>query len=295
MTKPLPRIGVDKLYYVPIVTDEKEGTAYGAPVNMPGVTDIGYKPNSKQVVFAADDGIYASVTTDGEIEVEISVADILAEDYAYLMGSGISSEGVVKESSSDVPKEVALGYRSMKSDGSYRYEWILKGTFQKPGQTSKSKGQSVEPQSKTVKYTALNRVSDGSTRRWYDSDNKAAPVGLNDAALSDDVTGWFSNPDYVPTAPGTPIGDLAAATGEQSGEIDVTFTAPAAADSVKIQVSDGAIGIWTDAETEEELTETSTAATITGLTAGNTYSIRLIVMGGTKNGISNTASAQAGA
>ena len=295
MTKPLPRIGVDKLCYAPVVTDEKEGTTYGAPVSMQGVTDIGYKPNSKQVLFAADDGIYASVTTDGEIEVEISVADILAEDYAYLMGCAISDEGVVKEGSSDVPKEVALGYRSMKSDGSYRYEWILKGTFQKPAQTSKSKGQSVDPQSKTVKYTALNRVSDSSTRRWYDSDNKAAPVGLDDAALSDETTGWFSNPDYVPTAPGTPISDLAAVTGSQSGEIDMTFSAAAGADSIKVQVNDGAIGTWADAETAEQLTEESTAATITNLTAGNTYDIRLVVVGGDKNGISNSASAQAGA
>ena len=104
MTKPLPRIGVDKLYYAPIVTDAAEGTSYGNAVHMQGVTDIGYKPNSKQVVFSADDGIYASITTDGEIEVEISVADILAEDYAYLMGCAISSNGVVTERSADIPK-----------------------------------------------------------------------------------------------------------------------------------------------------------------------------------------------
>ena len=295
MGKPLPRIGVDKLYYVPIITDDTDQTTYALPVHMPGVTDIGYKPNSKQVTFAADDGIYASVTTDGEIEVEISVADILAEDYAYLMGSVISSAGVVTEGKADVPKEVALGYRSMKSDGSYRYEWILKGTFQKPGQTSKSKGVSVEPQSKTVKFAALNRMFDGNTRRWYDSDNSSAPVGLTDAALSDTVTGWFANPDYIPCAPGNPIDDLAAVTGSGAGEIDLSFTAAADADLVKVQIADSALGTWVDAECEQEITSASTMVTVVGLTAGNTYICRLIVLGGAKNGISNSASAQAGA
>ncbi|MBN2879999.1 MAG: hypothetical protein JXN65_10285 [Clostridia bacterium] len=293
MTKPLPRIGVDKLYYAPLITDTAEGTAYGAAVHMQGVTDIGYKPNSKQVVFSADDGIYASITTDGEIEVEISVADILAADYAYLMGCAIASNGVVTEGSSDIPKEVALGYRSMKSDGSYRYEWILKGTFAKPGQTSKSKGQGVDPQSKTIKFAALNRVSDGSTRRWYDSDNEKAPIGLTDAILSDVDTGWFSSPDYTPAAPGTPIDDLAASAGGE-GEIAITFTAPAGAESIKAQVSDPSIGTWADAQTADEMTAESTGADITGLTPGNTYSCRLIVTGGSKNGISNAASAAAG-
>ncbi len=201
MGKPLPRIGVDKLYYVPVAADTTEGAIYGEPVHMQGVTDIGYKPNSKQVVFAADDGIYASITTDGEIEVEVGVADILAEDYAYLLGCDISSAGVVTEGNADVPKEVALGYRSMKSDGSYRYEWILKGTFRKPAQTAKSKGQGIDPQSKTIKFSALNRVCDGNTRRWYDSDNASAPEGLTDEMLSSAETGWFSDPDYTPGAP----------------------------------------------------------------------------------------------
>ena len=295
MVKPLPRIGVDKLYYAPIVTDDDSGAAYGSPVHMPGVTDIGYKPNSKQVTFAADDGIYASVAAEGEIEVEISVADILAADYAYLLGSQIAANGVVTEGNSDIPKEVALGYRSMKSDGSYRYEWILKGTFQKPNQTSKTKGQGVDPQSKTIKFAALNRVCDGKTRRWYDSDNANAPIGLTDAILSDDVAGWFASPDYVPTAPGSAIDDLSAVTGASSGEIDISFSAPAGADEVKAQIADSALGTWVDVQTESEMTALSTSATIQNLTAGNTYQVRLIVLGGDKNGVSNTSSAQAGA
>ncbi|MEX1376497.1 MAG: major tail protein [Eubacteriales bacterium] len=295
MVKPLPRIGVDKLYYAPIVTDGDNGAAYANPVHMPGVTDIGYKPNSKQVTFAADDGIYASVATEGEIEVEISVADILAKDYAYLLGSQIAANGVVTEGNGDIPKEVALGYRSMKSDGSYRYEWILKGTFQKPNQTSKTKGQGVDPQSKTIKFAALNRVCDGKTRRWYDSDNESAPIGLSDAMLADETTGWFSSPDYAPTAPGTAIDDLVAVTGSDTGEIDITFSAAAGAESVKVQIADGAIGAWTDAETAGEMTPASTSGTIQNLTAGNTYQVRLVVLGGDKNGVSNTDSAQAGA
>ena len=294
MSKPLPRIGVDKLYYAPIVLDDTEGCTYAEPVHMQGVTDIGYKPNSKQVTFAADDGIYASITTDGEIEVEISVADILAADYAYLMGCDISESGLVTEGNADAPKEVALGYRSMKSDGSYRYEWILKGTFAKPSQTSKSKGNGVDPQSKTVKFAALNRTFDGNTRRWYDSDNDNAPIGLTDAILSDECTGWFADPDFVPSAPGTPISDLAAASGAL-GEIGLTFSAPVGATSVKVQVSDSAIGAWTDWETSAELSESSTSAVVTGLTAGNVYGIRLVVIGGAKGGISNVVTCQAGA
>jgi len=293
MPKPLPRIGVDKLYYCPIISDTESGITYGSPVWMQGVTDIGYKPNPQNVVFAADDGIYDSISNDGEIEVDITVADMLDSVYAYLMGATIGSNGTIVEGNNDIPPEVAVGYRSMKSNGYYRYEWLLKGRFMKPDQTSQTKGGSnLTTQTTQAKFKVINRTYDGNTRRRHDSDSSLNPTGLTDALLASATTGWFSSPDYVPTAPGTAISDFAVVTGG-SGELTASWTAATGADSVKIQI-ETYLGNWEDATTSAALDETSTGATITGLTAGNTYNCRLVVVGGASNGISNEDSAAAG-
>jgi len=260
---------------------------------LPGVSSIGYKPNSQVVKYFADDGVYAVSHGDGGVEVEIKVADLLPEDYATLIGASISSTGVVEEYNKETPPEVAIGYRSLKSNGYYRYEWLMKGQFSKPDQESATKGESIENKDRTIKFTPMNRVSDGKVRRFFDSDGESAPVGLTDAMLVNASTGWFSKPDYVPVAPGTVINNLVASTGSSSGEISLAFDAPTNATSVKAQVQDEALGVWADATTAANITAASTTAIITGLTAGNTYNCRLIVVGGDKNGVSNDDSASA--
>ena len=114
MTKPMPRIGVDKLFYALVTSDTSSGAVYGSPQQLQGVSSIGYKPNSQVVKYFADDGVYAVSHGDGGVEVEIVVADLLPEDYATLIGASISSAGVVEEFNRETPPEVAIGYRSLK-------------------------------------------------------------------------------------------------------------------------------------------------------------------------------------
>lgn len=294
MDKPLPRIGVDKLYAALVTSDDSSGVVYGTPFALQGVTEIGYNPNTQMAVFYADDGAYESISQDGETDLNIKVADLLPAHYALLMGVTQSANGVIDEDRDDNPPEVAIGYRTKKSNGEYRYVWVLKGKFGKPQISAQTGAGSINMQQMEIPYKGLNRDYDGKKRRKVDTDDDLFPTGLTNAAMANEVTGWFSSPDYVPVAPGTPIADLAAATGSgAAGTMALTFSAPTGATSVKVQAQDAAFGTWVDVETSATITDASTGATVEGLTAGNTYSVRLVVVGGTKNGISNTASAVA--
>ena len=292
MTKPMPRIGVDKLFFALVTSDTTASAVYGAPKQLPGVSSIGYKPNSQVVKYFADDGVYAVSHGDGGVEVEIKVADLLPEDYATLIGAQISSTGVVEEYNKETPPEVAIGYRSLKSNGYYRYEWLMKGQFSKPDQESATKGESIENKDRTIKFTPMNRVSDGKVRRFFDSDGENVPVGLSDSDLVNASTGWFSGPDYVPVASGTPLSDVAASTGASTGEISLAFTAPTGATSVRAQI-ETFDGTWAYVATKAALNASSTSVIIENLTAGNTYNCRLVVAGGASNGVSNADSASA--
>lgn len=200
--RPAPKIGVDMLYVAKVVKDDETGTEYGAPVRLPGLNNIGYDPATLSGTYSADDGTYASNTADGATVITLRVADLLSEHYAMLLGLKQTEKGVVEEGVDDNPPEMAVGWRSQKSDGTYRFVWALKGKFAKSAETYATKGgEGITYNDKELTYTALNRSFDGKKRRQLDSNDPKLPEGLTLAALSDAANGWFSDPDYTPAAP----------------------------------------------------------------------------------------------
>ncbi|MGI6153699.1 MAG: major tail protein [Christensenellaceae bacterium] len=197
--RPVPKIGVDMLYVAPVTKDDETGTTYGTAVRLPGLNNIGYDPSTQSATYDADDGTYVSFAADGTTTVTVKVADLLSEHYAMLLGLEQTAEGVVEEGTADSPPEMALGWRSQKSDGSYRFVWVLKGKFAKSAETYATKsGSGVTYNDRELTYTALNRIADGKKRRQLDSDDPKLPAGTTLAALSDPDTGWFSSPDFEP-------------------------------------------------------------------------------------------------
>lgn len=288
MGKPVPRIGVDKLYYAPILSDSDAGTIYGTPVWLQGVNQITYNPNVQNASYDADDGTYVSFSADGEIQTTITVADLKMADYAALLGLQTDANGMVIEGESDNAPEIAIGFRSQKSDGTYRYIWVLKGKFAKAQEDYQTKGGSgITYQPRQIVHTAVKRTSDGQRRHILDTSD----VSLTDAQLGDATYGWFSSPNFTVagySGSSTPISSLVASTGSNAGEIGIAFTAATGASAVSVQVSDG--NGWT---TVANLAADASSATIGGLVAGAEYFVRVVVVGGSNAGISNVDSAAA--
>lgn len=288
--KPVPRIGVDRLYYAKVLTDDENGTTYSAPVWMQGVNNITYNPNVQTQDYDADDGLYESYSSDGAIQTTIAVADLLPAIRADLLGLTIDANGMIIEGEGDNAPEVAVGFRSQMSNGAYRYIWVLKGKFSKQQEDYATKGSAgITYNQQSIMHTAMKRVSDGQRRKILDSN--APGLSLTNAQLADAATGWFSDPNFdASTYVGstTPISDLAASTGSGAGEITLAWTAPTGASSVSVQVSTGAD--WVTVANPEV---TDSSATISGLVAGANYLVRIIVVGGSNAGISNIDGAAA--
>ncbi|NBD23758.1 S-layer homology domain-containing protein [Paenibacillus glycinis] len=85
--------------------------------------------------------------------------------------------------------------------------------------------------------------------------------------------------------PIAPLSDVAGMPGD--GQATLTFTAPAGATSVIVEKSTDGGTTWTTATTSVALTASSTGATVTGLTNGTAYKLRVNVSGGSFPGISN--------
>lgn len=200
------RIGCDNLVYVPMTTEDSADTApvYGTVTKAPGVMSININPNGSQETLFADDGPMETASTLGKIDVEIQKNELTTQNKADLLGHAIDNNGALVYGDSDISPWVAIGFRTLKSNGKYRYIWLYKGKFTEPEDNNETKGDSINFQSDTIsgQFVRLNNsyvVGGKSVRPWkYELDTDSAE------ASTSVINSWFTKP-VMPN--GTVTGD----------------------------------------------------------------------------------------
>lgn len=191
------KIGCDNLHYALLTTDTNAELTYAKPVAMPGVMTIGITPNTDSQTAFYDDGPGEVATSLGAIEVSIEKNALSAQEKSVLLGHQLDSNGAVIYGAEDVPPFVALGFRNLRTDGTYRYVWLYKGKFQEPEDSSATKGDSIEFQNEsiTASFVKVNKtytVGAKTVRPWK---SEIFESGTNTATCNK----WFTNV-YVPNA-----------------------------------------------------------------------------------------------
>ena len=146
-------IGLKDLWFAP----EKAGaeSGYDAPFKIAKAIEAKVTPNTSSAILNADDGAAESASSEGETEIELGI-DVLANDiYAKLLGKQVVGGGVI-DTTGDIAPNGALMFRSLKSNGKYRYVVYYKGSFQPPEEEYKTKGESIEYNTPTIKGTFVH-------------------------------------------------------------------------------------------------------------------------------------------
>ena len=163
-------IGLRDVHYALLTADEPGGSAtYAAPVKVVGAISANINPNTSSSTLFADDGPYDAAATMGEISLELNLADIPDKTQAVWLGHTYKNGMLIKKST-DVPPWLALGYRSLKSNGAYRYVWLVKGKFAALEEEYGTKGDSVEFKTPTINGSFVKRDSDDVWEIKADSD-----------------------------------------------------------------------------------------------------------------------------
>lgn len=180
-------IGVSNLVVWPLTTDPAPGgkATYGSPRQMPGVISANINPNASTSTLFADDGPYESASTQGDISLELNMAELSLEDQAFLLGHEVE-DGVLVRKGSDSPPTVAVAFRSLKSNGKYRYTTLTKGKFSLPEQSNQTKSDSIEWNTPTITGAFVKRTCDDQWQRQADEEDEAAATR---------IANWFKNPD----------------------------------------------------------------------------------------------------
>ena len=221
------RIGCDNLHYALMTTEDTATTppVYATIKPAPGVMHVNINPNASLATAFFDDGPGDTASTLGNIEVEIQKNTLTTENKADLLGHAIDANGGVVYADDDVPPYVAIAFRTLKSNGKYRYVWLYKGRFADPEDNSETKADSINFQSDTIsgQFVKLaNKILVGTRlkRLWkyeIDSDNPDA----NQAAMDT----WFEEVK-MPVSDATPAPTLSAtfASGSASGTTKATIS-----------------------------------------------------------------------
>lgn len=181
-------IGLRNLVYAKMLTDPAPGqgqATYETPKLIAGAISANINPNASTGTLFADDGPFETATTIGQIEVELNVADLPLEVQAELLGHTYKN-GVLIRKAGDVPPWVAIGFKSLKSNGKFRYTWLAKGKFNIPEQNNQTKGDSVEFQTPTITGSFVKRECDDEWERHIDEDDENFTPEM--------AANWFKNP-----------------------------------------------------------------------------------------------------
>lgn len=181
-------IGLKDLWFAPEKSGSENG--YDAPFEIAKAIEAKVTPNTSNAVLYANDGASESASSEGETEIELGIDQLANDVYAKLLGKQVVGGGAI-DTTGDISPNGALMFRSLKSNGKYRYVVYYKGSFQPPEEEYKTKGESIEYNTPTIKGTFVHSDTvlddDGNgIKRWIvDEDDTNANLTA--------IASWFTS------------------------------------------------------------------------------------------------------
>jgi len=220
------RVGLDSLYIA--VVSEDSATAYtvGTPAYLAPVAEMSLEPTTNIETQYADDTVFDVMTSEGETKITLSVTNYDLATMATLLGKAYDVAKGEMYDNNATPPYCALGFRSLKSNGAYRYFWFYKGRFQTPGEEFTTKGETPEPKAVELVYTGIYTIFNWTVGAVTDPFKSVQ--GDSDIATFV-ATAWFttvrqpsySAPSALALSTSTPVDD--AITIGRDANITLTF------------------------------------------------------------------------
>ena len=150
-------IGLSRLVFAPLITDNDKIAAYGELRRLPGAIEATVTPGGGEPsIQYADDIEFAVLWPDPEITVRIRVADLPLAMRQLFVGGHMDANGVWVKGPRKKVKYFAIGWRALKSDGKYRYTWLYKCRARETEQSFGTRqGASLNRREPEIEFTAI--------------------------------------------------------------------------------------------------------------------------------------------
>lgn len=144
-------------------------TPSATQTKLPGAQSLTSTDTRQDYEIYADDGVYDSGSDYQSTELTITMAEMSLKDLADLAGAKYDEDtGVMEESSTDVPPEVALGFSGLMVDGGKRMFQYLCCKLKDYKADLNTKGSSNDINAYTLTFSCTGRAYDHRVRKVKD-------------------------------------------------------------------------------------------------------------------------------
>ena len=156
-------VGLKNVVLSPLLTDTDEGHTYGDLQLVAGAIEASVTPdNADPDIQYADDTEFDTLYADPEISFKLKMADIPIAIQEMIFANVVDDNGVLIRTAQDKPPYFAIGFKSEKSDGKFRYVWLYKVRAKPLTENFATKeGKTINRQTPEVEFTAIKRTHDG--------------------------------------------------------------------------------------------------------------------------------------
>jgi phi13 family phage major tail protein len=215
-------VGLRDLYYALVTQDDADAYAAGAPAPFAPAINVSEAPGVNSKDQYADDGPFDTMSAEGATKIDMEATAIPLPTQAIVLGKVFDAATGRMFDNGGTPPYVALGYRTIKSNGSYLYRWFLKGRFTAPGTEAATKTDTPEPKQAKITYTAIKTIHQFDLGDINDGVKRV--VG-DDDTTDFDGTDWFTAVQVpVAGAPSAPTCTPSPADGATGVAITVSPT-----------------------------------------------------------------------
>ena len=190
-------IGLDDLYYATITEGNNGDETYGTPVKLAKAISADLSMELAEAILYADDAAAESVKAFKNGKVTLGIDELGSANAAALLGARVDSKGVLVSATEDTAPYVAIGFRSLKANGKYRYFWLYKVQFAVPSTSLQTKGDNITFQTPSIEGTVIRRnKADTAGKHPWKAEITEGETGADQTT----VTGWFTavyEPSYT--------------------------------------------------------------------------------------------------
>jgi phi13 family phage major tail protein len=184
------KIGLDSLYVAEVTADSAAAYTAGSPAWLAPAAEASLEPATSFAIQYADDQPYDVATAEGETKIALKITGLDLLRLAFITGKVFDASTGRMYDNGGVAPFMALGFRSKKSNGSYRYYWFLKGKFDMPKEAIATLADKPDPKTLDLTFTAIRTVEQWSLGGGV-TDSVKRVVGDTDTDAFV-ATGWFT-------------------------------------------------------------------------------------------------------
>ena len=149
-------------------TDVVGGTpAYTNITKIKGAISASSSVNQSEESYYSDDSVEEVHVAVNSMTFEVEISNLSIEERALLLGQRTSG-GMAAGNKDDMAPEVWVGFRSKRTDGTYRYVSLPKCKFSVPAEAYATEAESTTAQTITLTCNALPLICNGNYKITLD-------------------------------------------------------------------------------------------------------------------------------